>query len=903
MRLSVGLFVCLILFVVSAAQAQRITNGSIKGTVIDSLSRQPLEGATISVFFISDSSLIAYALTNRKGEFTVKGIPPAKNCWLMVSYNGYADRIRNVTLTPEKKDLQIQALELVQSFKELTGVTIVAQRPPVVIKQDTMEFNAGSFTTAPNAMVEDVLKQLPGVEIDREGNILINGKKVNKIMLDGKEFFGGDPKIAIKNLPKELIDKIQVMDNKTREARFNRTSDGNEDLAINLTLKKEVRKGWFGRASAGYGTDSRYEAVTSLNYFDGATNINFIGNANNTNRAGFSGESFNISSGRSSLGGGGSGNTASKAAGLNFSSAFGKKLKLNGSYFFNTSDVTNFSRTQRQNILSDSTLFYNSRTNNASGNDNHRLSVNVDYVFDTLSELHISTSLNSNRMRAVTGNEAYSEGKIGEPINTSVNTYTNHGRGSQVATETFFSRRFKKKGRGITLGVNFNYNDQSSENTNIGENVFYKAGSVDSRDSVNQFSNQQQLGNTFSMSVTYSEPVIKNLAAHLRYTYNKNVNRADKLTNRFNPVTGEYDIADPQFTNAFKNTTASHQPGISLIYEKNKFRSSAGTGLQFLTQDNYSITGDSLLHQSYVSFMPSASIGYNYSKTGNISFFYNGRNQQPSIQQLQPVPDNSNPLYIQLGNPDLKPSFFHNIHLSIRQSAGNSYWFAGLNFNSTANQIIYATYFDDVGRQVSRPVNVNGNYSVSGNINYSKSWKRPDWSFRVNLGSNGSFNRNLNYIDSVENIAKAFNWSQSVGVSFTWQQMLTVQPAFNIRINNTRYSVSSVPDAEFVSKGLSMNFFWNHPKRLIIESGIQYNYNSLTAPGFRKGVTMWSAAVNWLLFKQQQGAIRVAIYDILKQNAGISRSITQTYIEDRETQVLQQYVLVSFVYNIRKFGN
>jgi hypothetical protein len=740
------------------------------------------------------------------------------------------------------------------------------------------------------------------VEVDKDGNIIMNGKKVSKIMLDGKEFFGGDPRIALKNLPKDIIDKIQVMDNKSREARFNKTTTGNEDFAINLTLKKEIRRGWFGKASAGYGTDNRYEAASSINYFDGATHINFIGNANNTNRGGSSGDDFNISSGRSSLGGGGSGNTESKAAGLNFSNRVGKSLKLNGSYFYNTNSVANFTRTQRQNILPDSTFFYNSTINSANNNNNHRVSLNADYTLDTLSELHVNASFNSNGAHGAMHNEAYSEGKAGEPINTSENTYTNRSRGSQISAEAFFGKRFRKKGRSFTLGINYNNNDQSSNNTNIGENVFFKVGSVYSRDSVNQLSNQQQTGNTITLSVTYIEPVIKNLSIHLRYNYNKSINKSDKITHRFNPLTNAYDIEDTLFTNAFKNTLSAHQPGVNLMYEKNKFRSSIGGGLQLLTQDNESMIEKTRLHQYYVNVMPTASMGYNFSKTGNISFFYNGRNQQPSIQQLQPVPDNSNPLYVQLGNPDLKPSFFHNVHLSMRQSAGNSYWFTGINFNSTTNQIINETSFDSVGRQVSRPVNVNGNYSVSGNINYSKSWKLSNWSLRVNLGSNGSFSRNLTYTNAVQNISKAFNWSQSVGVSFTYQQMLTLQPAFNIRMNNTRYSVPSVPDAEFISKGVTMNFFWNYPKRLIIENNLQYNYNSLTAPGFRKGITMWSMAINWLLFKKQQGAIRVAIYDILKQNAGISRSITQTYIEDRETQILQQYVLVSFVYNLRKFG-
>jgi hypothetical protein len=287
-----------------------------------------------------------------------------------------------------------------------------------------------------------------------------------------------------------------------------------------------------------------------------------------------------------------------------------------------------------------------------------------------------------------------------------------------------------------------------------------------------------------------------------------------------------------------------------------------------------------------VNVTPSANLGYNFSKTGNATIYYNGRSQQPSIQQLQPVPDNSNPLYVQLGNPDLKPSFFHNINIQVRESKGNNYWFTGFGFNTTQNQILYQTWFDDVGKQLSQPVNVNGNFGMSGNLQYSKTWKRRDNTFsnKVSVTSN------------------AYSFSQSVGLNFTYKQQLSIMPTFNIRYNRTNYSTQTIQDAAFNTKTFSLSAFWNRPKWLILENNLQYSYNSQIAPGFNKSVTMWSAAVNCLLFKNQQGMLRLAVYDILKQNAGVYRSITQTYIEDRQTQVLQQYFLLSFIYNLRKFN-
>ena len=264
MRLGAGIIIVLLL-VPSCLQAQRVQYGRLKGTVIDSSENTPLEAATISVFLSSDSSLVSYALTGKKGEFAVSDIPRATNCWMMVSFNGYNSSIKSFRIPADKQELDIRTIKIDKSFRELGQVTVVAQKPPVVIKQDTIEFNVGSFVTRPNGMIEDVLRQMPGVEIENDGTVTINGKKVSKVTLDGKEFFGGDPKIALKNLPKDIIDKIQVTDNRTRESRFNRTKTGNEDLAINLTIRKDKSKGWFGMMGSGYGSDKRYEGFANIN--------------------------------------------------------------------------------------------------------------------------------------------------------------------------------------------------------------------------------------------------------------------------------------------------------------------------------------------------------------------------------------------------------------------------------------------------------------------------------------------------------------------------------------------------------------------------------------------------------------------------------------------------------------
>lgn len=902
MRWSAGIIVCFFLLLSTCVQAQRTRYGVIKGTVMDSLSRRALESTSVAVFLTSDSSLINYALTTRKGEFNISGIPFNTQCQLVVTHRGYEEYTRSVILPVNTRELRLDTLLLVKSFNELEAVTVTAFRAPVTVKPDTLEFNVSSFKTMPNAMVEDLLKQLPGVDVDKDGNVTINGKKVSKIMVEGREFFGGDPRIALKNLPKDIIDKLQVVDNKTREARFNKTTDGNEDLAINLTLRKEAQRGWFGRVSAGYGTNDRYEGAAMVNFFKGARQFNLIGNAGNTNRGSIAGGDFNIANTRSTLDGGGGGLTRTASGGINFNDNITQQIKLTSSYFYNSGHVDNFSKVERENRLPDTTFFY--KADNTSVNDytNHRLTLNASYTLDTLTEMHINSTLSTNQNDVVNNKQAISTGFNDRIINTSGNSYTTKGNGKNISTEFFFSRRFRKQGRGFTIGLNYNHTDQASVNDNIGQNDFYKNGMPDSTDLVNQRSNTKTNGKVVSFTASYSEPLTRHINAIFRYNYTRNLNYSDKITNRYNAVTDKYDLEDTAFTNAFRNINVTHTPDVSLSFNKNKYRASIGSGVQFLKQDNLTITTGNLLQQYYINVTPSANLGYNFSKTGSVSVFYNGRNQQPSIQQLQPVPDNSNPLYVNLGNPDLRPSFFHNINIQVRESKRNSYWFTGLTYNMTRNQIIYQSWFDDVGKQFSQPVNVNGNFGMSGNLQYSYTLKERDVTLRMNLGSNGYFNRNNTFTNQTPVTANAYSFSQSIGLNFTYKQLLSIMPSFNVRFNKTRYSAESMQDAAFNTKTFSVSAFWNQPKWLILENNLHYTYNSQIAPGFNKSVTMWSAAVNCLMFKKQQGILRLAVYDILRQNVGVSRSITQTYIEDRQSQVLQQYFLLSFIYNLRKFN-
>ncbi|MDF2190780.1 outer membrane beta-barrel protein [Paraflavitalea sp. CAU 1676] len=896
MRSIAGLIV-FTLILIFQAQAQRDHYASLKGTVIDSASRQPVEAATVSVFLIADSSLVSYAITNKKGEFLLKTIPQARPCRVLVSYSGLHSYAQDFVIAPETKELIINTVQLRKSYAAMEEVIVSAQRPPVMVKKDTLEFNAGSFKTPINGVVEDLLKQLPGVEVDAEGNITVNGKKVTKITVDGKDFFGSDFKITSKNLPRDIIDKIQIVDYRTREAQFNKTTTGNEDKAINLTLKKDKKRGLFGRASSGYGSNERYEAGASLNYYKGPMQLSFIGYANNTNRMSFSGGDFSMSKPVSSFNGGGSGLTKTKAAGLNFSQDISKKLRITGSYFFNNNEIKNLTNARRQNILADSTFFYRSITNSNTENRNHRVNINLEYKPDSLTDLFINSAYNTGQSMVSTGNEAASTSITGEKINSADNAFTNSFNDRQVSLDAFVGRRLNNKGRSVTVAVNYNHGARRLFDTNKGMTVYYGANGANIEDTVDQQAPGNAKSKQMSLSTTWNEPVSRKLDLILGYNYMESHAASNRVTYLFNPQTNAYDLPDSLYSNATSTRFIAHTPNIRMGYRSDKLTAYLGANLQWLQQSNQPEISKPARLQRYSNMLPNANFNYRYSKTGNINFSYSGSSQQPSIEQLQPVPDNTNTLYITLGNPNLKPSFFHNMGLNFQQYNSSTYWNAGVGFNTASNQIVYETWFDSV--QYTRPINSNGNYSLSYNLHFSRSWKKKDWSFRIIAGSNGFFNRNVSFTNKALNITRLYHFTQRIGLTYTFKELLTLMPVFMIRYNDTKYSQSQ--SAENMTKSITANAFLNWPKRLIFENNVQYHYNSRTAPGFPKAVTMWNIAANYQLFKDRQGLLRFSVYDLLKQSTNIYRSTTPTYIEDTQVQVLQQYFLVSFIYTLKQF--
>ncbi|RYY22046.1 MAG: hypothetical protein EOO04_16760 [Chitinophagaceae bacterium] len=489
-------------------------------------------------------------------------------------------------------------------------------------------------------------------------------------------------------------------------------------------------------------------------------------------------------------------------------------------------------------------------------------------------------------------------------INSSNTDFLSRYRGQGLNGNLFISRRLNNKGRGITLSLGYNGNGNKGLSDNIGVNIFNIGGSI-AADSINQRTNDNSSSSALNMAVSWSEPFSESVNLILRAGYTKSVNLSDRNTLRLNKLSGKYDLPDSLLSNSFRNQNESINPGITLNYNNKKIRGSIGNSFGFLRQDNFSVSKDSMARQQFINLFPTANLAYQINNTDHISLNYNGRTQQPSLQQLQPVTDNRNPLYIRTGNPGLKPSFTHNFNLNVnaQKIEKQIFVYGGANYNITTNQITQELYYDSVGRQISRPVNTNGNYHGSIYISYGKNWKKKLWSLRINSGSSLDLGRNTVFSNKIKSFADSYGLSQTLGLNFELKDKVDINPKYSLRYNDTKYQMEQTGQASSsITQNLAIEVNIHITKKIILETDINSNYNSRIAAGFRKQITNWSAAANWKIFKKEQGTLRIVIYDILNQNKSINRYISQTFIEDVESDVLRQYFLVSFTYNLKKFG-
>jgi hypothetical protein len=901
---------------------QLFAQGSIKGKLIDSMGKKPLGFATVTIFKSSDTTLITYRLSNPEGEFKVPGLPLNISCRVVISYSGFDAFRKEFTLT-NNSPLDLGTINMNPSSKSLDEVLIIAERPPVTVKKDTIEFNASSFKTLPTALVEDLLKKMPGIQIDPDGSIMANGKKVNRILVDGKAFFGDDPKMATRNLPANVIDKVQVTTDKDEENR-NTTGDlTNIGQVINLTLKKGVKKGWFGKMYAGGGTDDRYEIGGIANIYRDTMQLSVLAFSNNVNRSGFSLKevqdlggfgrsgynSIAISSrsgGQSgfalngiSFGGLDAGIARTTGAGFNLNHAPNKRNSFFLQYFFggtktNIEQVNNTQQFFHDTSINNRTSLINDKTGL-----NHTVSAGANLKLDSLTDLTLRagytyTSSNEN---------------IGALVNLTNNKVGNISRGQGNQFNNFYgnrynhsislTRRFKaKKGRSFNLYNYVYYNGNLQRYITESDN-YYQVPDNDTS-IIRQLRRQDAPGLNSLLTMSLTEPLTKKLTLRINERYDYLKDKQDIGTYNIDPYSFKYELLDYARSSGFTRTQNKLTTYAGLSYRLKQVTLNGGFNGLWQNIHNTFKNISQPINMSLFNILPSISMQWK-----QLSAQYSMNANVPQISYLIPVPDNTNPFSIRYGNPYLKPSRQHNFYVSnynFFQSTGATFNIS-MNASIINNDVIMSRTVAANGIQTDRPVNADGSMQLSMGVGYGKEYKnKQKFIFSYRVSPSASYSKRKLIVNNNESMAKTFSYGANLNIGLNWNDLIEFRPIYAPNISQTSYTDPYFKNIRVVTHNMEGELIIRMPRKLVWETNVTYRNTTQVAPGLPKTNIFWNAAVTLLMFKGDVGLLKLSVFDILDRNNGYYRYTTQNQIVDQRTNVLQRFAELSFTYNIRNMG-
>jgi hypothetical protein len=921
----------------------------VKGVVIDTATKKPVERAVVAMVVKDKPADTTYTFTDEKGAFRFDVIPQS-NFSIIITNMGYEPVAKFITVKQQEKTINIGPIILTNRAKLLDEV--VVQAAPIVIKEDTIEYRADAFKTKEGADVEELLKKLPGVQVDKDGNVKAQGKSVTRIKVNGKEFFGGDVKTATKELPANIVDKIQVIDDYGDQATVSGIKDGEPDKVINIELKKDKNKGFFGRATIGAGTEDRYQASFNGNYFNNDRQISLFANSNNTNASLFNfggggnrGMSSMMSAGMGAMrdmggmsvvtniaqgggdmsqfvgGGQGGGVTATNSIGANYRDKWGKRVTVYGNYSFSHRNTNQVRNTAAQNFFQGGAFVNNQDVNSVNIGSNHRYNFNLEYQIDSFNYLKITPNVTySTTNNASVSRFDFIQNNALKTSDGSNRTNTN-SIAPNLNVNILYNHRFRKRGRNFSASVSLGTSQNNSEQQITNLSNQYVPPVIGYRNTF-QFIDQANNNHNYGVRVTYAEPIDKYRNLDFSFSHNLSYARNNRKTFNVDSLTQAKSI-NSFLSNDFENNFYNNRVGVSLRTTKKKYNYTVGVSAQPVDLQGKSLTKDSAYKPiTRVNIFPIARFAYNFSRGKALNLNYAGNANQPSFSQLQPVQDFSNPQNITVGNPNLKPAISHTINATYNNMnfISGKVFFSNLSFTTIKNQIINKTArVGSSGTAISIPENVNGYYNVLGLYTFSKPYKNRKYV----LTFNGSFNynHNINLTDSVQlaptdlkqnlNVEKIVgsNWiiSQGFVFEFNYKEWLELGAGINYSINDNAYKTSSTASAAIFRNtsssawSLTQNGNIDVTKRLILKYDVDYTINSGLAAGVSQNPVLINASLEQQLFKKKNGVLRLAAFDLLKQNTNINRSVNANTITDTRTNRLTRYFMLSFIYRLQKF--
>ena len=926
------------LFLTAFSSAAWAQSAGIKGNVNDRTDSKPVVAATVALLKQLDSSVVSTTVTGASGDFSFINLP-ADSFIVKVTALNYQEFISFITLKDAIRTLSTFVLD--RQNKDLSAVTVVARTPPVVVKGDTAQFSASQYKVNPDATTEDLIRKMPGITVAKDGTVTAQGETVKKVTIDGKDFFGDDAAAALKNLPSEVVDKIQVFDRLSDNARLTGFDDGNSTKAINVVTKAGLKNGRFGRVYAGAGTDDRYSAGGNASFFKGNRRLSLVGNFNNINQQNFASQDLlGVTSngsgnrgggqqgggGRWNGGGGGdfnvgqsNGISRTNAAGLNFSNQYGKKVSLTGSYFYNQSKNTLQSTTNRETFLGgrDTSLFTKQISNSVTNNTNNRINLRLEYTIDSSNSLYIIPSINfqQNNNTSISDYKSYygarGGGAVYDTANTSLGRNTSDRTGFNIRNNILFRHAFVKKGRSISFGLNNTFSKNNSESISDADYRYFKNAVV--FDSLqNQFYDNISDGYSVGGSIAYTEPLSKK--AQLQFDYNPSVqkNNADQQTFGFDGQ--KYSTLEQSLSNKFNNTITTNNAGITyrLMPDRDNMFSVGVSYQNSKLESDRTFPSKTNISQSFSNFLPSLILRKKFSAASNIRVFYRSSTNFPSVNQLQDVVNQSNQLVVSTGNPGLKQSFTHFVatRYSYTNSKTSKSFFANLFLQTAGNYITNATYIPRAdstiqngivlqkGSQLTKPVNLNGYRSARTFFNYSM----PIKAIKTNLNLNAGFaySRLPGLSNNINIVTNNIVYNAGVVLASNISEFVDFNLSYNSNFNQASGSGSG--DNNYVNQAVGAQVNLLSKTGWFLQNDVSYQANSGLSAGFNQKYSLWNAAIGKKFLKNKVGELKLSVFDLLKQNQSIVRTVDARYIEDAQSQVLQQYFLLTFTYNLKNFG-
>lgn len=911
----------LILLLLLGGVISNVNAARVRGTVVDS-SDTPLVGVTTQVFALPDSVRKAYMITNTKGEFSFKSISPG-NYMVKLSMVGMDDLTQTFSVADTTRILNLGTIRMSETAIMLADAVITGVKAAVVAKVDTVEFNAGSFKTQANATVEDLLKKLPGMEVGTDGSITSNGKTITKVLVNGKEFFGEDTKMATKNLPSDLVDKVQVVDRKSDLARITGVDDGEEETVINLTVKKNMTNGWIGSLSGGYGTDKRYEGRLNLSTFTDSNQISIVGGANNINEMGFQ----DSGRGRFSSFGPQGGITTSQQLGINFNVGKSDKFRVGGNVFYTHSDRNAESFTNTQNLFDDGSVTINeSKSNTRDIGHNVRGDFRMEWKIDPNNTLDFrpSFSFNNRKSELSEASALFAGDTDRSKVNSNNSQRFNHGTSYNAAGRLIFNHNFASRpGRSFSVQADYEFSDTKQHSTTWNDIEFYqedKDGVIKDPENLYRFLDNHQWNNSVGARLTWTEPlgdVKRGNFLQVAYRFSLRFNNANKDTYNLAGVDGidmknpeDFDILpagalfDPDLSNRFRNKFSSQQIQVGYKKVNKNYNLEAGVTFSPSSSGSTDLINDArnIKTRWVLNVAPFARFRYKLSKTKSIRIDYRARTSQPTINQLQPVADVSDPLHITQGNPNLKPTFtqYINFNFSNFNQERQQSLMAILRGQYSSNVVVNNTKTDASGVRTTTYENANGNMNVFGMFMINQPFRNK----RLRYGARAmtSFSSTAGYLNGQFNRSGNLRVSPSVDFTFTNDVFqFSVRPNYSFTMASS--TLKDQRNRYTHSYGFRADAALYLPFGLQVNTDLDFDNKSGFSNGFNASSWLWNAQISYSLLKDKSLTLSVRAYDLLSQKNNISSTVTNSRIEDNRYNDLSKYVMFGISYNFNTMKN